>query len=158
VKHWYHCDCWCFSDKTLGQDQWNTGTTIYDCWCFSDKTLGQDQWNTVVPLYMIAGVFQIWNIYFPVSVFFLNNIQDLICLWLYVFNAIFNNISAISPWSVLLMEETTDLPQVTDKLYDIMLYRGHLQLHVPVHSVPITTKVVSSNPAHGRCTQYNIMW
>jgi hypothetical protein len=18
---WYHCDCWCFSDKTLGQDQ-----------------------------------------------------------------------------------------------------------------------------------------
>jgi hypothetical protein len=40
-----------------------------------------------------------------------------------VFNAIFNNISVISLWSVLLMEETgvsgenTNLPQVTDKLY-----------------------------------------
>jgi len=40
-----------------------------------------------------------------------------------VFNAIFNNISDISWWSVLLMEEpekTTDQPKVTDKLYHIM--------------------------------------
>ena len=43
-----------------------------------------------------------------------------------VFNAIFNNISAISWRSVLLVEETevhteknTDLSQVTDKLYHI---------------------------------------
>ena len=43
-----------------------------------------------------------------------------------VFNATFNNISAISWWSVLLVEETTDLPQVTDKLYHIMLHRGPL--------------------------------
>jgi hypothetical protein len=25
-------------------------------------------------------------------------------------------------------------------------------------SVPITTNIVSSNPAQARCTQYNIMW
>ena len=39
-----------------------------------------------------------------------------------VFNATFNNISVISWRSVLLVEETTDQPQVTDKLYHKMLY------------------------------------
>ena len=34
-----------------------------------------------------------------------------------VFKATSNNISVISWWSVLLVEKTTNLPQVTDKLY-----------------------------------------
>ena len=43
-----------------------------------------------------------------------------------VFNATFTNIPVTSWWSVLLVEEITDMPQVTDKLYQIMLNRLHL--------------------------------
>jgi hypothetical protein len=59
-----------------------------------------------------------------------------------VFNATFNNISVISWWSVLLVEETGVpgenyfLSQVDDKLYHIMLYRVHIAMSVfPDHIV-----------------------
>ena len=50
-------------------------------------------------------------------------------VWFMGFNATFNFISVISWWSDLLVVETgktTDMLQVTDKLYNIMLNRGHL--------------------------------
>ena len=46
-----------------------------------------------------------------------------------VFNVTFNNISVISWWSVLLVGETTDLSQVDDPLYHIMLYWVHLVMN-----------------------------
>jgi len=67
-----------------------------------------------------------------------------------VFDATFNNISVISWQSVLLVEETgetTDLPQVTDKHYHIMLYQEHLVCA----GFELTTLVVICSDYTGSC-------
>jgi hypothetical protein len=52
-----------------------------------------------------------------------NNPENQVSLRFMVLSVTFINISVISWQSVLLMEKSTDLSQVTDKLYRIMLYR-----------------------------------
>ena len=37
------------------------------------------------------------------------------------------------------------------------VFAWSLDLQLPMQSVPITTNVLSSNPAQTRCTRYNIM-
>ena len=63
---------------------------------------------------------------------------------------LFNNISVISLLSVLLLEykeKTTDLPQVTDKVYYIMLY----QLQLDMNEVRTPTLVVIGTDWTGSC-------
>ena len=52
--------------------------------------------------------------------------KKILLIWVKVmaFNVSFNNISVISWRSVLLLVKTTDLPEVTEKVYHIMLHQS----------------------------------
>ena len=77
---------------------------------------------------------------------------------LLMLNATFNNISGIKWWSVLIVEEnggpgeTTNLSQVSDKLYHILLYTSTWS------RFELTTSVVIGTDCIGSCKSNKYDW
>jgi hypothetical protein len=88
-----------------------------------------------------------------------------------VFNATFNNISVTSWWqsvSDIIDKRVQEIVFYGDRIKEVLMYmyipgdcRGHDRMVVGFTTTyainPITTNVVSSNPAQGSCSRYNIM-
>jgi hypothetical protein len=109
----------------------------------------------------MSKVFYLYPIFFISKLrhLYINQLKCWHCImffcfvWFMVFNATFNNILVISWWSVLLVEDPekiTDMSQVTDKLYHIMLYT------LPWAGIESTTSVVICTDCIGSCNPTTI--